>query len=59
MNARYVCQNIIYKNPIVFNGLSSKFNPSLRRAGSASKFEILSNFLGNLRAINVLNVSYL
>ena len=33
--AEAICQNIIYKNPIVFNGLSSKFNPSLRRATSA------------------------
>ena len=45
-----ICKNIIYKKPIVFNGLSSKFNPSLRRAGSAYKFEMLSNSLGNLWA---------
>ena len=32
--AKAICQNIIYKKPI-FNGLSSKFNPSLRRVGSA------------------------
>ena len=30
-----ICQNIIYKTPIVFNDLSSKFNRSLRRGGSA------------------------
>ena len=30
-----ICQNIIYKKPIVFNVLSPKFNPYLRRAGSA------------------------
>ena len=33
--AEAICQNIIYKNPIVFNGLLSKFNPSLKRARSA------------------------
>ena len=32
--AEAICQSIIYKKPIVFNILSSKFNPSLRRAGS-------------------------
>ena len=30
-----ICQNIISKKAIVFNGLSSKFKLSLRRAGSA------------------------
>ena len=30
-----ICQNIIYKTSIVFNDLSSKFNRSLRRGGSA------------------------
>ena len=29
-----ICQNIIYKKLIVVNGLSSKFNLSLRGAGS-------------------------
>ena len=38
--AEAICQNI-YKNPIVFNGLSSKF-------------KILRNSLGNLRAVNFL-----
>ena len=33
--AKAIWQNIVYKKPIVFNGLSSKFNPSIRRAGSA------------------------
>ena len=33
--AEAIWQNIVYKKTIVFNGLSSKFNPSLRRAGSA------------------------
>ena len=33
--AEAICQNIIYKKPIVFNGLSSKFDPSLKRAGFA------------------------
>ena len=33
--AKAIFQNIIYKKPIVFNGLSSTFNQSLRRAGSA------------------------
>ena len=33
--AAVICQNIIYKKKtIVFNDLSSKFNPSLRRASS-------------------------
>ena len=32
--AEAICQNI-YKNPIVFNGQSSKSNPSLRRPESA------------------------
>ena len=32
--AEAICQSIIFKKPIVFNILSSKFNPSLRRAGS-------------------------
>ena len=30
-----ICHNIIYKKPIVFDGISSKFNPSIGRAGSA------------------------
>ena len=33
--AEAIWQNIIYKKPIVFNGLSSKFDPSLKRAGFA------------------------
>ena len=33
--AEAIWQNIVYKKTIVFNGLSSKFNPSLSRAGSA------------------------
>ena len=33
--AEAICQNIIYKKPIAFNSLSSKFNPPLKRAGSA------------------------
>ena len=52
--AEAFCQNIIYKKPIVFNGLSSKCKPSLTRTGSASKFKILSNFLLNLTAVNFL-----
>ena len=32
--AEAICLNIIHKKPIVFNGLSSKFNPSLRGARS-------------------------
>ena len=47
-----ICQNIISKKAIVFNGLSSKFKLSLRRAGSAPKFKILRNSLSNLRVIN-------
>ena len=33
--AEGICQNIIHNKPIVFNGLSPKFNPSLRGARSA------------------------
>ena len=33
--AKAICHNIIYKKPIVFYSLSSKFNPSIGRAGSA------------------------
>ena len=34
--AEATCQNIIYKKrTIVFNGLSSKFNPSIRKARCA------------------------
>ena len=58
--AEAICQNTIYKKAIVFNGLLSKFNPSLRRVGFAEKFKMLSNSLGNLSALNFLsNVSYL
>ena len=32
--AKAICQSMIYRKPIVFNILSSKFKPSLRRAGS-------------------------
>ena len=32
--AEAICQNIIYKKPIVFNGLSTNLNLSVRRAGS-------------------------
>ena len=32
--AEAICLNIIHKKPIFFNGLSSKFNPSLRGARS-------------------------
>ena len=52
--AEAICQNI-YKKPIVFNSLSSKFIPSLRRVGSAYKIKMLSNSLGNLRAVNFLS----
>ena len=45
-------QNIAYRNQLFFNDLPSKFNPYLKKAGSAKRFKMLSNSLGNLRTAN-------